>query len=114
MIASADVRYPMPNPNQHPLTGTFARDIITDLLHEARPVFLDLADRADLREIARDWEPRIDIHAARSEDRPADAMLIRPDAYIAWAATVGEPVDSAAPALRDALTGWFGALSRRR
>jgi 2-polyprenyl-6-methoxyphenol hydroxylase-like FAD-dependent oxidoreductase len=109
MIASADVRYPMPNPNQHPLTGTFARDVTAGLLQDARPVFLDLADRADLREIAREWQPRIDVHTASIEDRPADAMLIRPDAYIAWAATVDEPVDSAAPALRDALTGWFGA-----
>ncbi|WP_327536766.1 aromatic-ring hydroxylase C-terminal domain-containing protein [Nonomuraea solani] len=32
-------------------------------------------------------------------------MLIRPDAHITWAATTGEP---AAPALRQALTDWFG------
>jgi hypothetical protein len=25
-----------------------------------------------------------------------------------WAATIDEPTDTAAPALRDALSGWFG------
>ncbi|WP_275106805.1 FAD-dependent monooxygenase [Nocardia brasiliensis] len=39
----------------------------------------------------------------------ADALLIRPDGHIAWAAEVGEPTGTAAPALRDALAHWFGA-----
>jgi hypothetical protein len=34
--------------------------------------------------------------------------LIRPDAHIAWAATIDEPADTAALALREALSGWFG------
>lgn len=34
--------------------------------------------------------------------------LICPDAHIAWAVTIDEPTDSAAPALREALSGWFG------
>jgi hypothetical protein len=115
-IAGTDVRYPMPGPNPHPLAGTFAPALGFDL-HAARPVFLDLADRRDLRDVAGDWRHRVDIHAARPERRPADALLIRPDANIAWAATVDEPIDAAAPALRDALSAWFGAplstLSRR-
>src|SRR5436309_9034100 len=44
--------------------------------------------------------------------RPADALLIRPDAHIAWVATVDEPTDSAVPALREALSSWFGDTSR--
>ena len=120
-IAGTDVRYPIPNPNHHALTGTFAPNLIlhtdsgttsvADLVHTARPVLLDLADRADLREAARDWQHRIDVHTARTGDRPADALLIRPDAYIAWAATAGEPTDTAAPALREALSYWFGEPS---
>ncbi|MFC3435086.1 aromatic-ring hydroxylase C-terminal domain-containing protein [Nocardia seriolae] len=51
----------------------------------------------------------MDIRTATTADRPADALLIRPDAHIAWAATVGEDPDTSAPALRDALTTWFGA-----
>ena len=77
-------------------------------MHTARPVFLDLADRRDLCEIAEGWLPRIDIHSAENDHRPADALLIRPDAYIAWAAAIDQTADTAAPALREALTGWFG------
>jgi len=115
LIAGSDIRYPMPNPNQHALTGTFVPDLtlhtdqgttsVAELMHTARPVLLDLADRADLREIARDWHPRIEIHTAETDDRPADALLIRPDAHIAWAASVDEP-DTAS--LREALSDWFG------
>ena len=78
-------------------------------MRAARPVFLDLAGRADLLEAARPWEGRADIYTARTDDRPADALLIRPDAYIAWAATADEPADSVVPALREALSRWFGA-----
>ena len=77
-------------------------------MHTARPVLLDLADRPDLREIAQEWRRRIDIHTADTDHRPADALLIRPDAHIAWAATIDEPTDTAALALREALSGWFG------
>lgn len=74
----------------------------------SRSVFLDLADRPDLRETARGWQHRIDIHTAETDHRPADALLVRPDAHIAWAATIDEPTDTAALALREALSGWFG------
>ena len=114
MVAGTDIRYPAPGPGQHPLTGTFAPNLtlhtdqgttsVAELMYGARPVLLDLADRPDLREIARDWHPRIDIHTAKTEDRPADALLIRPDARIAWAASIDEP---ATPALQAALSTWF-------
>ncbi len=77
-------------------------------MHAARPILLDLADRADLRETAGGWQPRVDIHSAHTDHRPADALLIRPDAHIAWAVAIDEPADTAAPALREALSGWFG------
>ncbi|MEV0108728.1 FAD-dependent monooxygenase [Nocardia sp. NPDC050799] len=120
-IAGTDVRYDLPNPNNHPLTGTFAPDLalssdtggttVADLLHSARPVLLDLADRAEIREVAREWCDRVDIRTVTTDERPADALLIRPDAHIAWAAAVGEPADIAADGLRAALTGWFGVPS---
>ncbi len=119
MMAGSDVRYPSPGPDAHPLAGAFAPDLalrtdrgatsVAGLLHAARPVLLDLADRADLREIARDWRDRVDVLTAETDQRPADAILIRPDAHIAWAAGVDEPTGTAAPALRDALCAWFGA-----
>ncbi|MFD1516324.1 FAD-dependent oxidoreductase [Pseudonocardia yunnanensis] len=122
LVAGADIRYPMPGADRHALIGTFAPDFTlhTDqgttsaaaLLHTARPILLDLADRLDLRETARDWQHRIDIHTAETDHRPADALLIRPDGHIAWAATVDESADTAASALREALSSWFGAPLR--
>ncbi|XXX62080.1 hypothetical protein WME82_27025 [Sorangium sp. So ce128] len=41
--------------------------------------------------------------------RPAEALLIRPDGYVAWAAAAGEPEASAHRRLRRALANWFGA-----
>jgi 2-polyprenyl-6-methoxyphenol hydroxylase-like FAD-dependent oxidoreductase len=118
LVAGTDIRYPLPNPNQHALTGTFAPDLtlhtdqgttsVAELMHTARPILLDLADRPDLRGTAPDWQHRVDIHTAKTDHRPADALLIRPDAHIAWAATIDEPADTAALTLREALSGWFG------
>ncbi|MFE9660218.1 FAD-dependent monooxygenase [Streptomyces sp. NPDC005955] len=122
LIAGTDIRYPLPNPNGHPLTGAFAPDLtlhvdrgttsLAELTRTARPVLLDLADRSDLRETARPWRDRIDVHTAKADDRPADALLVRPDAHVAWAATPDEPEATAVRGLRDALTDWFGAPSR--
>jgi 2-polyprenyl-6-methoxyphenol hydroxylase-like FAD-dependent oxidoreductase len=119
LMAGSEVRYPFPGHDRHALIGTFAPDLplrtdrgatsVAELMHTSRPVFLDLADRSDLREIARDWQHRVDIHTAETDDRPADALLIRPDVHVAWAAPIDEPTDSAAAALRDALSAWFGA-----
>lgn len=119
MIAGADIRYPMPGANPHPLAGTFTPDLtlytdqgttsVAQLMRTARPILLDLADRAEPRETAGRWHPRVDIVTATTDARPADALLIRPDAHIAWAATIDEPDDDAAFGLRDALARWFGA-----
>ncbi|MEU6782163.1 FAD-dependent monooxygenase [Nonomuraea angiospora] len=118
LVAGTDIRYPMPGSDHHPLAGTFAPDLtlhtgqgktsVAELLHPARPILLDLADRPDLRETAHDWRHRVDIHTAKTDLRPADALLIRPDAHIAWAATIDEPTGTSAPGLREALSDWFG------
>ncbi|MBC7303534.1 MAG: FAD-dependent monooxygenase [Nocardia sp.] len=117
LVAGTDLRYP--GPESHALTGTFVPDLtldtdhgttgIAELMHAARPIFLDLADRADLREIVAKWAPRVEIHSAKTVDRPADAILIRPDGHIAWAGAIDETSDTAAADLRAALTRWFGA-----
>lgn len=118
LLAGADIRYPMPGSHHHPMAGAFAPDLtlhtdqgmtsVAELMHTARPVLLDLADRPDLRRIAQKWSHRVDIHTAKTDDRPADALLIRPDAHIAWAAATDEPAATAAPSLGEALTNWFG------
>jgi hypothetical protein len=74
-------------------------------------VLLDLAGHANLRECAGQWVDRVDLVSATIDDRPADALLILPDARIAWAATVDEPGETALPALGQAMTTWFGAPS---
>jgi 2-polyprenyl-6-methoxyphenol hydroxylase-like FAD-dependent oxidoreductase len=123
LIAGADVRYPMPGSNlsQDTLTGAFAPNLtlrtdqgttsVAELMHAARPVFLDLAGRPELCATARGWRHRIDIHIAETDHAPADALLIRPDAHIAWAATGSEPASTDAAALRQALSYWFGTPS---
>jgi 2-polyprenyl-6-methoxyphenol hydroxylase-like FAD-dependent oxidoreductase len=118
LIAGTDIRYPTPSPRHDTLTGTFAPDLtlrtdqgttsVAELMPAARPVFLDLAGRPELRETARDWRHRVDIRTATIAGLRADALLIRPDAYIAWAAPIDEPASTAAPALREALGRWFG------
>jgi 2-polyprenyl-6-methoxyphenol hydroxylase-like FAD-dependent oxidoreductase len=119
LMAGSEVRYPFPGHDHHALIGTFAPDLalrtdrgttsVGELMHGARAILLDLADRPELREIAGDWQARVDVHSAETDERPADALLIRPDAHIAWAATIDEPTDTAAVTLRAALPVWFGA-----
>ncbi|GAB2644529.1 FAD-dependent monooxygenase [Nocardia goodfellowii] len=121
MIAGTDLRYPLPDAEHHALTGTFAPDLplrteqgttsVAALMPTGRPIFLDLADRPELRAIAQQWAHRVDPHTAESDTRPADALLIRPDGYIAWAAAIGEPADTAAATLRAALAYWFGSAA---
>ncbi|WP_244320608.1 hypothetical protein [Streptomyces melanosporofaciens] len=117
LVAGTDIRYPTPC-SHNTLAGTFAPDLplhtdqgrasIAELMHGARPMLVDLADRPDLREAARDWQDRVDLHSAKTDDRPADALLIRPDGHIAWAATIDEPAETTTLALRNALSDWFG------
>jgi 2-polyprenyl-6-methoxyphenol hydroxylase-like FAD-dependent oxidoreductase len=83
---------------------------VFELLHEAKPVLLNLgesggfgitawADRVQLIDASYigDWE--LPVLGAVT---PPTAVLIRPDGYVAW---VGEPAD---PRLPGALTIWFG------
>ena len=77
LIAGTDIRYPTPSTGQHALAGTFAPDLtlhtdqgttsVAELMHTARPILLDLADRPDLRQTAQGWRHRIDIHTARTD-----------------------------------------------
>jgi len=122
LMAGSDVRYPSPGHDHHALIGTFAPDLalrtgsgatsLAELMHGARSVFVDLAGRADLSEIAGAWRHRIDLRTADTDRRPADALLIRPDAHIAWAVNVDEPIEVAGPGLEEALSRWFGTPLR--
>jgi 3-(3-hydroxy-phenyl)propionate hydroxylase len=80
------------------------------LLHDARPVLLNLAEPGDFD--ITPWADRVQLIDAKYDgvwELPAlgpvtapDAVLIRPDGHVAW---VG---DRHASSLPDALTSWFG------
>lgn len=107
LLAGSDERYDVGD--DHPLSGRLVPDLVLDdgrrvasLLHEARPVLLDLDD-GTAAAATRDWAGRVDIVHARAADRPAAALLIRPDGYIAWATDAFAEAD-----LVEALRRWFG------
>ena len=118
LLAGTDIRYPSAQPNPHPLTGTFAPDLalhtaqgttsVGELMQAAHPVLVLMNHQTALAEVAGAWGARVDLVTAQTDDRVADALLLRPDAHVAWAAGVGEPVERVGPTLRAALTTWFG------
>ena len=83
---------------------------VFELLHDARPLLLDLgqpgdldiapwADRVELIDASYDGEWELPVLGAVSAPT---AVLIRPDGYVAW---VGDGTDVG---LADALATWFG------
>ncbi|MFI0419261.1 FAD-dependent oxidoreductase [Spongiactinospora sp. 9N601] len=113
LMSGADVRYAMTGAAPHPLAGRVVPELrltmptgeergVAGLMWAARPVLLDLADDADLRQVAGPWRDRVDVVTAGCARPPARAVLIRPDGYVAWA---GDTPDG----LAEALAAWFGA-----
>jgi hypothetical protein len=122
MISGLDVRYDLGD--GHPLLGRRMPDLDLDtadgktrvfnLLHDARPVLLNLGDPGGF-DISR-WANRVrPVDAKRDgplqlpllgEVAAPAAVLIRPDGHVAW---TGELTD---PALPEALEFWFGAAGR--
>jgi hypothetical protein len=109
LLAGSDVRYDVGD--DHRLSGYLVPDLTLDdgrrvasLLHNARPVLLDLCGGAAAAG-AHGWADRVDIVEAELAGEPA-ALLIRPDGYVAWAADDFGPAD--AENLHAALKRWFG------
>lgn len=111
LLAGSDVRYAVGD--DHPLSGRLVPDLtvttearptrVAELLRTARPILLDLTGAAAGH--AREWADRVDVVTATADNAPAAALLIRPDGYVAWAASDSR-ID--ADGLRRALTRWFG------
>lgn len=118
MMSGLDIRYDLGA--GHPLLGRRVPDLdllvtcgprrLFTLLHEARPVLLNLGEPGAL-DIAP-WADRVRTIDARytgawelpllGEVAAPTAVLIRPDGYVAW---VGDGTELG---LRDALRAWFG------
>ena len=118
MMSGLDIRYDLGT--GHPLLGRRMPDLdlvtesgprrVFTLLHDARPVLLNLGEPGAL-DIApwADRVQRVDARYAGVWELPVlgavaapTAVLIRPDGHVAW---VGDGTDQG---LRDALTTWFG------
>ncbi|MGH3207408.1 MAG: FAD-dependent monooxygenase [Trebonia sp.] len=99
-----------------PIAGQWAPDLalttptgaatVAELLRPARGVLLDLTRDGSLAGEGDGWKDRVDIITAHCAAPPAAALLIRPDGYIAWAASASGQDNQG---LRQALTTWFGA-----
>jgi 2-polyprenyl-6-methoxyphenol hydroxylase-like FAD-dependent oxidoreductase len=117
-ITGLDIRYDLGE--GHPLIGRRMPDLelatadspvqVFTLLHDARPLLLDLGDPGGF-DIAP-WADRVRLVDARyggawelpvvGEVPAPAAVLVRPDGYVAW---VG---DQGSPGLADALAAWVG------
>jgi len=118
MMSGLDVHYDLGE--GHPLLGRRMPDLdlvtadgprrVFELLHDARPVLLNLGEAGD-GDVAP-WADRVQMVDAEhvgpwelpvlgAVSAPS-AVMIRPDGYVGW---VGDLAD---PGLADALTTWFG------
>ncbi|MEU5689600.1 monooxygenase [Streptomyces venezuelae] len=114
MVTGLDIRHDV-GAGEHPLLGRRLADgeltcegrptSVHALLHTGRGVLLDLGGDSPLPAAAKAWSDRVDIVTARpGQGLPAaDAILLRPDGYIAWIAP-----DPDASTLPEALERWFG------
>jgi len=118
MLSALDIRYDLGE--GHPLTGRRMPDLDLDttdgpttvfaLLHDARPVLLDLGAAGAID--TEPWEGRVRFVSAEhhgvwelpvvGEVAAPPAVLVRPDGHVAW---VGELTDAELPS---AVATWFG------
>ncbi|WP_433124950.1 FAD-dependent monooxygenase [Micromonospora sp. CA-240977] len=106
-----EVRYPLGN--DHPLMGTQVPPVdvhtaeahrpLAELFHDGRGVLL-LSDGVTGDTPARSDRVNV-VTVERHPDLDADAVLLRPDGYVAYAGPVGGALDAA-------LSRWFGAADR--
>ncbi|MEQ4303828.1 FAD-dependent monooxygenase [Plantactinospora sp. B6F1] len=117
MVSGLDIRYDV-GPGDHPLLGRRMphQDLVgeagktstTRLLHPARGILLDFTDDDRLRRTAAGWADRVDVvtaapHGVEATSQLAgtEALLLRPDGHVAWAAPGGGELEAA-------LRRWFG------
>jgi bifunctional hydroxylase/dehydrase len=79
-------------------------------MHAGKPLLLDFSDDGPMREAVTPWAGQILVATAKPVQLPADsllhgvdAVLVRPDGYVAWVAP-----DRGWAQLRTALERWVG------
>jgi 3-(3-hydroxy-phenyl)propionate hydroxylase len=120
MLSGLDIHYDLGE--GHPLLGRRMPDLdvvtpdgplrVYTLLHDARPVLLNLSERggfdispwADVRLVDAEYEGGWELPVLGAVPAPS-AVLIRPDGHVAWA---GDLTD---PNLPQALSTWFGVAT---
>ncbi|MFE3590600.1 FAD-dependent monooxygenase [Streptomyces niveus] len=113
MISAQDTVLPARTARPSPWEGRFLPNIglttpegrtdVIELLREGRPLLLLCGDREGrgYEEEARGWAGLLRVvHAGPTPGIPCEALLVRPDGYLAWAPGGGS--------LPDALTAYFG------
>lgn len=122
MVTGLDIRYDV-GPGDHALLGRrlpgldlvghgdSGKTTTHELLHTAQGVLLDLAGDGEAMRVAQPWSDRVRPAGARALPdgtgdplAGADALLVRPDGYVAWAGHGG----SGTAGLVASLTRWFG------
>ncbi|MDJ0382032.1 FAD-dependent monooxygenase [Streptomyces sp. G-G2] len=103
LMSGLDIQYPGLGPRMIDvdLTTEDGPTRVSALTHSGRGLLLSF-DGKDRR--IDGWADRVD-HVAATTDEDIDAVLIRPDGYIAWSATDTTPLETA-------LARWFGPASR--
>ena len=120
LIQGSDVRYEMPGSGGHPLAGRLAPDLrlitsdgsvrVAELMRAARPVLVDFTPDGRVAMAAAAGSSHVSCLRAELGTRPADALLIRPDGYVAWASgpDAADPVRGVA----EAMATWFGSITQ--
>jgi hypothetical protein len=122
-ITDVDICYDMSadRSDHHPLLGRWAPNLVlhsehgmtrlAELMRAGKGVLLDLGVRPALHEIAAKWSDRVETASAVCYERPAnlDALLVRPDGYVAWVVSADAGEDESQRTLRAALEKWFGS-----
>jgi 2-polyprenyl-6-methoxyphenol hydroxylase-like FAD-dependent oxidoreductase len=115
LIEGSAVRYDVGQGRTHPLEGQLVPDVrlrtpdgstrVAELMRPGRTILLDLTGAGSVAAAVAGWSPAVTIVTAKPDGpAPADALLIRPDGFVAWASGPGGP--DGAPGLTDALRRW--------
>ncbi len=124
-LSDVDIRYDMgvESGNGQQLLGAWAPDLtlhtsnrttrVAELMSSGKGALIDLGE-GSTPGVAAGWANRVEVTAARCYERPPnlEAMLVRPDGYVAWVRSSADSPVEAEQGLSVALEKWFGARNQ--